>query len=297
MNEIGAQSLAGLNTHAKTLKNIQLYVQQDSLSALDTLQDCIALTHVSLEAPHSIMNLDWEITYPGVFEAVVGWLQKCTAMLYLDINCLPSAPSLLANVLKVPEIRLVSLTVIMLHRTDTFADGLACQNLLQTLALATFEESVDADEPGHIHLMNAVAECTQLRRLWLKSELLSTADVHSLTGTAQLLEEFRFNGDMLGDDNLMTLARFRYLKDVNILGTSFFTHDALHSFIRGLASHPNASVAHAGMSLFITQHGEGKFSKAEETELEQEMWEKFRGRIDIGYVADPDEDHESDFSD
>ena len=74
-----------------------------------------------------------------------------------------------------------------------------------------------------------------------------------------------------------------------------FTFDGILSFIERLATDYEG---HKGFGLFImSQTGLGKLSPDEEETLSQRIAAAVGGRFEILYYGDPDEEHESDFSD
>ena len=306
MNDMGSQSLGALNGHSGALnghsgalKRLSLYVEPTALRALDSLSDCKALESLFLEAGHGLRGVDWEAEMPGVFEGVVAWLKACASLATLEIFNLPSAPSLLTKVLQGGAVRLTTLEARMAQTTEEFYTALFHQAGLEELTIIADEDAGgDADEARHARFVDAVCRLPGLRGLAAKNEMLALDDLVRITQTATKLEDFRFNGDDVGDEYLVALARLPQLRNLNVLASSSFSFAGLVAFIHELARHPDDPARnHDGLSILITQLGESKFSDAEEQYLAAELRDALMGRIDIGYVADPDELHESDFSD
>ena len=298
MNDMGSQSLEALNGHSGALKRLSLYVEPTALRALDSLSECKKLESLFLEAGHGLRGVDWEAEMPGVFESVVEWLKACASLATLEIFNMPSAPSLLTKILQGGAVRLTTLEARMAQATEEFYTALFHQAGLEELTVITDEDPGDAvDEARHARFVDAVCRLPELRGLVAKNEMLALDDVVRITQTATKLEDFRFNGDDVGDEYLVALARLPQLRNLNVLASSNFSFAGLVSFIHDLARHPDPASNHDGLSILITQLGEVKFSDAEEQYLASEIRNALMGRIDIGYVADPDELHESDFSD
>ena len=299
MNDMGSQSLEALNGHSGALKRLSLYVEPTALRALDSLSGCKKLESLFLEAGHGLRGVDWEAEMPGVFESVVEWLKACAALATLEIFNLPSAPSLLTKILQGGAVRLTSLEARMAQTTEEFYTALFHQSGLEELTIITEEDIGDVDEPRHARFVDAVCRLPELRGLVAKNEMLALDDMVRITETATKLEDFRFNGEDVGDEYLVALARLPQLRNLNVLASSNFSFGGLVSFIHELAHPPDPAAAHnhEGLSILITQLGESKFSESQEQYLASEIRNALMGRIDIGYVADPDELHESDFSD
>ncbi|KAH8894896.1 hypothetical protein GQ53DRAFT_642223 [Thozetella sp. PMI_491] len=260
MNDIGAQSLAALNTHAKSLKRLHIYFELTAMQSFDALSDCKNLEGLTIHSSYEVRRSNWESEYPGVFEQVVDWLKQCTSLTGIIMEDLPSAMSLLTKVLKEPTIRLRTLATKVPQIDEEFYIALGTQNELRELSVRTDEDLGELDGTRHRSFMNAVCNCPELLELVVESEMMALDDIVRITQSATRLETFRFTGDFVGDDYLTALAQMHQLKNLSILAPSEFT-------------------------------------QAEEDLLSDEIKNRLGGRIDIGYLADPEDLHESDFSD
>jgi hypothetical protein len=110
------------------------------------------------------------------------------------------------------------------------------------------------------------------------------------------LEDIVLNGDLIDNVFLTPISRLSKLKSLNVFGPSIISADVLLEFLEKLAADPEGM--HEGLQVWISnQNYDSKFTDEEEAKVATVLWDLFRGRFDINYRLDPDELHESDFSD
>ncbi|EAQ91118.1 hypothetical protein CHGG_03053 [Chaetomium globosum CBS 148.51] len=260
MNEIGRQTFKALGEHSSSLKSLSLFsLERAAFQALNELQHCLSLESLRLEGAPSARRYLWEIECKPAFQEVVQWLQQCTALRELEFTVVPTSTTILAEVLKSPVIRLTSLSLLTFDLDKEFCLSLLKQQDLRHLAVKIRDEDLlESDDERHTMLANAVACCHELRELDT-NELFSLEEIEHICESLPQLEEIVLNGDLIDNEFLTPLSRLSKLKSLNIFGPSF------------------------------TDEEEAKVTTA--------LWDLFRGRFDINYRLDPDELHESDFSD
>lgn len=300
VNAIGEQTFRAMTSHSVSLRVLRFCVELPGLTALHFLSGCSNLKEITIEASGiTARGFHWERELKDEFQQVVSWLAGCLSLTSLDLVFVPNASSILHRILRVPEIRLVSLDVKLVHASEHFYSSLGQQTDLESLVIRSDDELVDLVEPAsrrHQNFIDSICSCTRLRKLDLMNELLSKDDILRIVESLPLLDDLAFDGDFIGNDFLLPLAGLRLLKTLNINALSYFTFTGILKFISDLRFDEKAS--HDGLRIYIMrQFGDHKLSDAEERMLTDEVARRFKGRFEITYEGDPDELHESDFSD
>jgi hypothetical protein len=306
-NSIREKTFKALKGHSESLRGLGLCLEQPAaLSALNLLSDCKNLKWLTIEATGSARSLDWEREKKQEFLEVLSWLRGCLSLTSLDLVHVPNSSSILSQVLQVPEIKLKSLDVKLQDTDERFYSALGSQTSLESLVVRTNDELVDIAGPRHAQFVSSICSCTKLRKLDLMNEVLTLEDVYNIMESLRVLDDFSFDGELIDDDFLPPLANIAYLRTLNINALSNFSFAGLLNFVNDLASLDESSVSgdshgshpHDGVRIYIMrQVGEHKFSDQEERLLTVETDRRLGGRIEITYEGDPDELHESDFSD
>ncbi|KAL1874377.1 hypothetical protein VTK73DRAFT_403 [Phialemonium thermophilum] len=293
-NALGEKTFCALNSHSGSLKTLNLCLDRSSLAALHHLSDCVNLEWLTLEARQEIASFDWENQHREEFQRVVSWLKECRSLTNIGLDFLPSAPVILNQLLRVPEIRLTSMDIKFLQADEEFYSSLGYQTSLQSLVLRTNDELVDIPGPRHEQFIQSICKCSGLRKLDLMSDQLTLEDVYKIAESIPELEDFSLDSELVDDNFLLPLSRMRHLKSLNINAPSNVSFKGLLQFFHNLQH--DGSVHHNGIRIyFMGQYGV-KFTNSEEALL-GDLAARLGGRIDITYEADPDELHESDFSD
>ncbi|KAI6373639.1 hypothetical protein MCOR25_003412 [Pyricularia grisea] len=312
-NNFGQQTFAALAFHSKSLKNIMLAsISQEAVPALSFLCECTAIETLRLEYESRAIPYPWKDDHKESYLQVAEWLRNSQGLTSLDIGALPDTPSLLAKVLPSKNLRLRSLRVHISEHTrqdSEFYPSLSHQETLEELFIEDYEDSFGPSEA----LVQAVSECRNLVALYAVNSQFTAFDLRQLCLTLPRLEILQFDGEHQ-DSTLDALMGFERLKYVTVNGTSSFSFDRLRSFIEGLSvkgSKPAESTSangsatiskgpHYGFSLIIASQigfGSTKFTKAQETSLQDLIKERVNGELSLTYIQDEDELHESDFSD
>lgn len=297
MNEIGRETFKALGEHSSSLRSLSLFsLERTAFQALNELQHCLSLESLRLEGAPSARRYLWEAECKQAFQEVVQWLQKCTALRELEFTVVPTATTILAEVLKSPVVRLTSLSLLTFDLDKEFCLSLLKQQDLRHLAVKIRDEDLlEADDERHTMLANAVACCHELRELDT-NELFSLEEIEHICASLPWLEEIVLNGDLIDNEFLTPLSRLSKLKSLNIFGPSVISPDVVLEFLEKLAADPKGK--HDGLQVWISnQNYDSKFTDEEEAKVTSALWDLFRGRFDINYRLDPDELHESDFSD
>ncbi|KAM7223712.1 hypothetical protein V8F06_000728 [Rhypophila decipiens] len=297
-NDLGEESFKALAGHSKSLKKLGLFnLERDAFGSLNHLTSCLELETLSLEADTTAMSLRWDGPLAAVYAEIVQWLQQCVHLRSLDFQGVPRGTEMLSEALKSPGIHLKTLNV----KSDDFSpdlyDSLRSQNGLTQLAVRIVDEDVlEEGEERREQLVEAICQCPDLRELET-NELLTINQFTQITTALPTLEEIDLNGDLIDDSFLLPLMNLSKLKAFTVFGPSSFTFDGILEFLNNLDSN-SSSGDHEGFQLYLgDQIFEYKFTADEEKMLQAEMRQRFGGKLDITYRADPDELHESDFTD
>ncbi|TLD31010.1 hypothetical protein PspLS_02017 [Pyricularia sp. CBS 133598] len=311
-NNFGQQTFAALGFHSTSLRKIMLAsISQEAVPALSSLCECTAIENLKLEYESRAISYHWKDDHKESYLQVAEWLRNSQSLTSLEITSLPDTPSLLAKVLPSKNLRLRNLRVDIseLTRQDSaFYPSLSHQETLEELFIENYEDSFGPSEP----LVQAISECRNLVALYAVNSQFTALDLRQLCLTLPRLEILQFDGEHQ-DGTLDALMGFECLKYVTVNGTSSFSFERLRSFIDGLAvkskhaqsTSANGSAAiskgpHYGFSLIIASQigfGSTKFTKAQETSLQDLIKERVNGELSLTYIQDEDELHESDFSD
>jgi hypothetical protein len=296
MNEIESETFKALCEHSRSLKSLGLFsLERPALESLNELQQCLLLESLKLEAAWNAQRYDWEANSKQRFQDVIQWLSKCASMKELDFRSIPASTKILAEVLKSPPIRLLALNLKTLDFDKELCASLPKQTQLRELSIRFDEELLEASEERRAVLAKAIASCHDLRELHT-NELFTLEDIKLLCSSLPLLERVAMYGDLIDDVFLLPIATLSKLKSLSIYGPSIISSDALWDFLDQLGADPDGE--HEGLQVDIAnQNWDFKFTEQERGRLWNEFYDRFKGRFDINYRLDPDELHESDFSD
>jgi len=294
LNGIGEDTFQALNGHSLSLKRLGLMSLEpaawDSIDILSTPN----LESLTLEPSATARNLA-----PLIADKVVLWLKQCVCLKELEITSFPHTDSVLADVLQNPDIHLTSLILRRLESGATrFYEHLACQKDLRHLAIPSFDDEDDEEIifiERHVNFVKALAEFQNLRRL-ITNEPFQPAEFQAIIQSNPFIEELVLNGFGRGEVFLKLLGSLPRLKSVQILSETAFSMDTFTNFFNMIEAQPEAD--HEGFQFYLAQQDSAyKFSDEQEAWLDNEIRRRFGGRFFISYQADPDDLHESDFSD
>lgn len=291
LNDIGEKTFQALDHHSGSLRELALScIRHTDWRSLNALANCTGLVSLALEAYRGAPPVNWETDNRQSFLEVVAWLKQCTALKKLDMDEVPSATSILAEVLKSPGVCLRSLKLKLVDSNDAFYASLGHQVWLRSLSLRTNDELLDFPTPIHAQLVDSICSCAALVELDLITVQLTFKDLLKFRNSLDHLEDLSFDGELLGDAVLLALARMDNLKTVNINALSTFTFQGILECIETLReSQEHSGASHEGFRLYImSQNGTDKFSDEEEVMLATEL-DTLGGRLDIQYYRDPDE--------
>lgn len=298
-NDLGRESFQALGGHhAQSLKRLGLFsLAREAFESLDQFNPCLEIESFSLEADTTARTLRWDGPLADVYSGVIQWLQRCVRLRSLDFQHVPRGTEIISEVLKSPGIHLETLNVKSDDFTPELYQSLRSQDGLAQLAVRITDEDVlEAGEARQEQLVAAICQCRRLRELET-NELLTIDQFTRITSALPTLEEIDLNGDLIDDSFLVPLLGLPRLKAFTVFGPSSFTFDGILEFLGDLDS-GGGGRNHEGFQLYLgDQIFEYKFTPDEESLLNHEMRRRFGGKLDITYRADPDELHESDFSD
>ncbi|KAK4252180.1 hypothetical protein C7999DRAFT_10283 [Corynascus novoguineensis] len=297
VNEVGRETFKALRMHSQSLRFLELLsLERLAFQSLNELQHCHKLEALKLEGAPSTRHYPWNTESKDVFQEVIQWLQNCTALLDLSFTVVPAATTILAEVLKSPAVRIMNLSVQTFDLDTDFCTSLVHQQQLRHLALyIRDEELLEADDGRRAVLAAAIASCHDLRDLET-NELFSLEEVENICSSLPLLENVVVNGDLIDDEFLVPMSRLSNLKSLNIYGPSIISFNMLLKSLENMAADPEGH--HEGLQLYISdQNYDHKFTDQQEHKVASIMKDLFNGRFRVDHRQNPDELHESDFSD
>ncbi|KAH8909834.1 hypothetical protein BR93DRAFT_965911 [Coniochaeta sp. PMI_546] len=295
-NRLGALTYAALGRHSSSLSQLSLYVEDSAVGELPLLSNCTNILDLTLDVSGTV-GPHWEQVHKEEIRAIASWLQQCTSLKKLSVIDLPGTPSILAQVLKVPGLKLTDLEITIQtvqEDTSAFSSALATQTGLRSFIFRSRDGWFGGSE-----FIHAICQSTKLRKLDLVTQMLKIGDFYTVTKTMKDVEEFAFDIDSdepIGDECIYALGTMHQLKTLNINATTAFSYQGLVALFENMAADPLGS--HQGFSIHIMrQVGTEKFSQAQMKKLNAVLGKQFGGKMEITYDADPDELNESDFSD
>ncbi|KAK4106363.1 hypothetical protein N658DRAFT_482253 [Parathielavia hyrcaniae] len=297
MNGLQRKSFGALCNHSRSLKRLALLrLERPSLESLNELQHCLALESLKLECNWTAQAYNWQTESKTCFQEVVQWLKECASLKELDFKLIPATTTLLAHVLKSPTVHLLNLSLMTLDYDNAFCAVLPNQSQLRELAIRFGDELIELSEERRTPLADAIGCCHELRGLDT-NELFTFDNIRHLCSSLPLLEDMAFSGDLIDDVFLGPIAKLRKLKSISIDGPSIVSPHALLDFLDQLEAAPDGG-EHEGLQMYIAnQNYDFRFTDEEEAQFVTEFRNRFNGRFDINNQTDPDELHESDFSD
>ncbi len=295
-HRLSGEAFEALGHHSSSLQSLHLgNLSAQALEHLGQLRRCTALRSLILNGD-SLLNLHWEAEYNNAFLDAVSWLSSCSSLESLLISGIPDVSTLLGHVLKVPTFRLVDLSVELRDDNEAFYTSLANQTSLWTLSLKRDYDLPDLPAKINAQFIQSLMKCRSLTKLNLMTQTTLTAmNLTAMSQSLPHLEDILLEIDELSDDVFDPLSAMPHLRTLNFMSPSTFSFEGILGFINRLAT---GGPARRNFGLVISnQVGFKKFSPGEEDILTQQLASTVGGRFEIQYLGDPEEDHESDFSD
>ncbi|KAK0623502.1 hypothetical protein B0T14DRAFT_428525 [Immersiella caudata] len=297
-NSIGKDAFQALTGHSDSLKRLGLMsiepLAWESIDLLGTPN----LESLVLEPSATARNLDRSIA-----EKVLLWLKQCIFLKELEITSFPHTGAVLDGLLESPDIHLTSL---ILRRWEPgpkqFYRNLGLQTGLRHLAMPSVEDDIEDDDlvlsEAHMCFSTALMQLHNLRRL-VTNEPFTLDEFTRIVESNLLLEELVLNGYSGSEEAvpfLNLLKRLSHLKSVQIISETAFSVATIQEFLSTIDD--PGFTDHGGFQFYLAQQEHAsRFSDRQEEELDNEIRKRFGGRFFVSYQADPDDLHESDFSD
>lgn len=296
-NNFGSHTYAALARHAVSLKKLRLFVdhgsQALSITGLPVLGNCKNLRTLHLEASIGEYPPEIERFRPEVFFKIRSWLRQCTSLTDLCFDKFPGTLSVLDEVLAVPEIKLVSLTVKLDEGfTEPLWVALQGQTDLESLVLTSTDPRIIWEDRYEL-LHETLITFTKMRKLHITHEFFTLQDVHAMAKAMPYLEDFSFEGvtQFVEDEYLDEFASMRHLKVLTINACSGITHMGLVKFIKALDPQTQDGFR---MDLLRQMPNMDDNSQAQ---LNRQLKKRVRGWIEIAYEPENNGYSDEDFSD
>ncbi|KAK4174010.1 hypothetical protein QBC36DRAFT_334604 [Triangularia setosa] len=298
-NNIGKETFSALGRHSTSLQELRLFsLEPAALASIYKLQDCLAIKKLAIEGNHMAQTFEWLKESLSDFEKVVDWLAKCASLSELSLIRVPDATELLSMLSHAPSFKLTSLTL-KLNELDELNEPGLYAFIGEQQALRHLTVRLISDEPLDIDgfLATPLMNLSKLEKLDTNVPF-STWELGCCVPYLKNLEEMVLNGDMIHDEYLVHLLHLPKLKSLTILGPSCITGEGLLRFMDMLRGHNDAREAHDGLRISIlSQNWDDRLGEATERKVSDYIRRHYGGTFDITCLRDPDEMHESDFSD
>ncbi|KAI0844870.1 hypothetical protein F5Y00DRAFT_273541 [Daldinia vernicosa] len=296
-NSIGKNALTALNYHAASLQSLVLRnLTPQAMKALNSFPDCTSLETLLIE--NDRYHLVDPADYPeDTLKEVSAWICKCKSLRDLSLSHFIGSDPVVKDILNSPDIRLTSLSLISIHSGTEVEDtatwtALGLQDRLESLTLGLHELGYGQIAEAKPPLVDSICRLKNVASLNLMQVHLTEDTVERIAASLPNLSEFSFSGNLLHNPVLIPLSAIPKLKLLCISSLSSFTFQGLRDFVSRLISR-----GRTGIKIdILNQLGECKLT-AYESVLLQKHFMNLKGRLEIAYFMDPDELHETDFSD
>ncbi|KAI1439549.1 hypothetical protein F5Y02DRAFT_405499 [Annulohypoxylon stygium] len=299
-NEIGPNALTALNYHAKSLRSLSLRsIGLQAKKALHKLSNCTALETLVIENSNFFNYAEVEDFGEDVLKGIIAWISSCKSLTDLSLRVLKALTIVKEVLLTSPDIRLTTLSMVDFGPVSEEVESadwaaLGSQDRLESFTIGQLDGNVNGLIINQgIALMDSLCNLKNLTSLNLMLSNVTSDVVRRLATSLPKLSEFSFSGDMMDDDILEPLGNLSQLKILSINALSAFSFDGLYDFAVELYK-----PGHMGIRIdILNQIGELKFKESDYVRLQHYFTKALQGRIEITYFMDPDELHETDFSD
>ena len=236
-SDIGRQSLAAMNHHARTLVSLKLWgLNDESVKSLGCLKECTALQKLDLEA--SVPSVRLEESENEAFLEIISWLTSCHDLKELSMENFYDAPSILAQALPTHNFALTSLSLKKYmaygEKAAAFHAAISEQASLLRIFLNGDGEGTTFEELET--LVDALGRLSNLQVLTLNQMSDNFTDHHiiSLAENLPSLETFYPSGFGITDSVFDSLAKCKNLKDMQFFGVTQFSAAGITDFISSL---------------------------------------------------------------
>ncbi|KAK1751603.1 hypothetical protein QBC47DRAFT_390520 [Echria macrotheca] len=290
-NELGQETFQALGQHAVSLTRLSVRdIGHPGLNSLHLIGPCPQLQALTLESDRVIRRSRW-----ASYEETISWLEQSVNLVDVRLN-IADGPQFLAAVLEQSKISLLSLNIEVTGDADALYLELSRQTKIQTLTIRSSRDEDDEDMVGTETiqlLVVALSKMEQLRQLILSEPLTAEGFACAKCDT---LERVSLNAYGMDEAYLQLLCTLPRLKFLHIMSSTAFTYWQLLAFVQTLRD--DAQGDHGGFHLALDgQLWEYRFSPVDEATIRDTIREAFGGGFEVLVQGDPDELHESDFSD
>ncbi|TGJ88411.1 hypothetical protein E0Z10_g304 [Xylaria hypoxylon] len=298
-NNLGEVTLAALNTHAESLKVLDLRsLLASTVKSLHVLSQCTALERLLIEREATDRS-GLDIFNEEELAKVTKWISSCEALQELSLNHVRDALPILKQVLQTPKIHLEQLVIqdyLSASEEITTATwgALGQQDQLKLLTIASPYHSLDdLVLSRYPELTDSICHLPNLTTLNLMQTSVSSTEIRRIATALPRLEELSFGGGLVIDSILEPLSELSKLATLSINAVTAFTFDSLQNFAQRLHQAGNRNIRVE----LLNQWHEAKLTEREEMRLTEYFVDYLDGQIAISYPNDPEELHEVDFSD
>lgn len=237
---IGVETAAALNTHGKSLTVLKLYLTEDNIKALGSLQGCTSVTTLAIDY-YSGQPDDLKGTQNDLYLEIVEWLRACVALRDISFSHMMSAPDLVLPLLLSKEIQLHKLQInskegfmylVKDHRD--FHQSLGQELSLQELSLRADPEDVGRDDLDT--MTTSICSLSNLRHLTLTriSDFFTDQHIQAFAHHLENLEHIYVGGYGITDGVWDSVARLKSLKSLTFNGLTDFTVAGMLRFVEQL---------------------------------------------------------------
>jgi hypothetical protein len=292
-SDIGKQSLMAMNHHADTLTSLKLQsLNDESIKALGCLNRCTALKEVQLSA--TVQSVHLEDQENDSFLEIVSWLAGCHDLKLLDLENFYDGPSILARALAARNFALNNLSLKKYSAAGEKAAAFHAAISEQPTLLSVFlnGEGEDTTYEELQVLVDSLCRLPKLEELALNqmSDNFTNHHINTLAENLPNLTMFWPSGFGLTDEVLESVAKLKYLKDMQFFAVTNFTAEGLANFISSLDPETNKNMV-LNLWMVDTDHA---LSEDEQAFLRDLIGERVDGRFGMTLWREIESDFELD---
>ncbi|KAK3709835.1 hypothetical protein LTR37_010663 [Vermiconidia calcicola] len=284
---IATETCLALNSHGKSLQELKLALSEQGILALGLLQQCTAVTKLSIGAERT--GIDLKATQNDVYLEVVEWLKNCVNLKNVSFHNMPSAPDLMTPILQNKTVALEELDIngridadYIVKDHQDFHRALRQQPSLRHLGLRADPDTVTRDDNDL--LMNTLCSLTGLSELKLTriSDYFSDEHISVIGRTLSNLEDLYIGGYGISDAVLHEIAKLKKLKALTFSGVTNFTSAGLVAFIDQLGQGNHGLVLSVDMA-----DPDTAITEEEQNTVRERIYGKLQGRFEYQLLRDP----------
>ncbi|KAK5664355.1 hypothetical protein OQA88_578 [Cercophora sp. LCS_1] len=306
LNDLRDRCFTALGSHAQSLRCLELEsLEQLGLESVHLIGPCPKLKRLTLEADSVVYRGS---RWTNLDEAVV-WLQQCPSLEEFSSIKIPLVQPFLERAIEAGNFQLKRLRVFGPCDEGLFSALEIHQKKIQSLILHTTMEDIDEedalDTDKHQALFNLMLSLGSNLNHLVVDEPITYDEFQALFYGMFNIEILVINPYPFHDSYFQHLASLPKLKFLAITSQTDITFEQMTWFLDRLEGTeyndngielPPPDHKQIAIQLNNQEYG-SSFTEEEYEELQERLKSRWGGWLTVNYMGDPDELHESDFSD